>query len=274
MKCKILVAGAGELAAETAARLLAAARCEVVLLDEDGDAARALAGDLAGAAAAAGCGASVRAGSSWDAAAGADVAVVTAGDAAAAARGVAERCPGAVLALATDPVEEACAAALAAGRFPRGRVLGVAGAVEALRLRAGVAQALEVSAADIGALVLGGRGARAVPVLRALRVGGAAVADKLPAEHVARLVAALHSGPAAGPRTVAAATAAVVQAVAGDTRALIPCAVLCAGELGVQDAIAGVPVVLGSGGVRRVVDPALDDGERDALAAAAVPYEH
>jgi malate dehydrogenase len=169
-------------------------------------------------------------------------------------------------------VEEGCGVALAASAFPRARVVGVAGAVESLRLRAGVARELGVSSRDVTALVLGGRGGRAVPVLRALRVGGTAVTDKLPAERLAGLVAALSSAPPAGVRTVAAATAEVVEALACDRHAVLACALLCQGELGVQDAVAGVPVVLGAGGVERVLDVTLDEDEAAALAAAAVPY--
>jgi malate dehydrogenase len=186
---------------------------------------------------------------------------------------VAERCPGAVVVVSADPVEEACAAVLAAGRFPRGRVLGVGPEVEALRLRASVARALGVAMGSVGALVLGGRGARAVPVLRAVQAGGMALTDKLPAEQVAALIAALHGGPAAGVRTVAAATSAVADAVARDTRTVAACTLLCQGELGIDGALTGVPVVVGADGAERLLDAALDADERAALAAAAVPYD-
>jgi malate dehydrogenase len=71
---------------------------------------------------------------------------------------------------------------------------------------------------------------------------------------------------------VAAATAEVVAALACDRRAVLACALLCQGELGVQDAVAGVPVVLGARGVERVLDVTLDEDEAAALAASAAPY--
>ncbi|HVE68366.1 MAG TPA: hypothetical protein VNB64_07280, partial [Solirubrobacteraceae bacterium] len=81
------------------------------------------------------------------------------------------------------------------------------------------------------------------------------------------------TGPPAGPRTVAAATAAVVDAVVRDTRSVAACTILCQGELGIDGALTGVPVVVGAGGVQQVLDAALDADERAALAAAAVRYE-
>ncbi|MDX6649011.1 MAG: malate dehydrogenase [Solirubrobacteraceae bacterium] len=263
----MLIVGASALGGETAERVLAATPAEVLLLDPEGERARATAGDLAAAD-----GARVTGTDSWDGAAGAAVVVLVAGDVEAGARAAAERCPDAVVVVACEPVEENCGVALAATSFPRARVVGVAGVVESLRLRAGVARELGVSARDVTALVLGGRGERAVPVLRALRVGGTAVTDKLAAERVAAVVAGLSSGPPAGVRTVAAATAEVVAALACDRRAVLACALLCQGELGVQDAVAGVPVVLGARGVERVLDVTLDEDEAAALAASAAPY--
>jgi malate dehydrogenase len=264
---KTLIVGATGLGGETAERVLARTRAEVVLLDSEGERARTTADDLAAAD-----GARVTGTDSWDDGAGAGVVVLVAGDVEAGARAAAQRCPDAVVVVACEPVEEGCGVALAATAFPRARVVGVSGAVESLRLRAGVARDLGVSARDVTALVLGGRGERAVPVLRALRVGGVAVTDKLPAERLAALVAALSSGPPAGVRTVAEATAQVVEAVACDRRAVLACAVLCQGELGVGDAVAGVPVVLGARGVERVLDVTLDEHEAAALATSAAPY--
>ena len=267
MRRKIVIAGASPVGAETAERVLRHGASEVLLIDSDESTAESAAGDLAAAEG----DPRVRAAGSWEAAAGAGLAVIAGGDPEAAARGVAEHCPGAVVVVALDDVEAACARVLAASGFPRGRVLGIGGAVEALRLRAGLARALDVAARDVGALVLGGRGERAVPVLSAFRVAGLAVTDKLAAERVAALVAALRSGPPAGARTVAAATAAVVDAVSADRRALTPVALLCEGELGVRDAVAGVPAVLGEGGVLQVVEAPLDEDERAALVASAAP---
>jgi malate dehydrogenase len=243
VRCKITIVGTGALAEATAAQIGECQFADVVVTVADGK---------------------------WEDAAGSDVVVLAEGDAAATARRAAERCPDAVLVVAADPVEAGCRDVLAAAAPPRGRVVGVAGAVEAPRLGRLVASALGVSARDVSALVLGGRGRAAVPVLSALRVAGLPVTDKLAAEGVARVVAEVRDGPPADARAVARAVAEVVEAIALDLRRVVPCAVLCQGELGIEGAVAGVPVVLGEGGVQRVFDVVLDAAEREALSASAV----
>jgi malate dehydrogenase len=244
MRRKIVVAGTGDLAEEVVERLTAPDLLDVL---ETGD--------------------------GWADAAGADVVVVVAGDAADTARQAAVRCPDAVLVVAQEPVEAVCRDALEASRMPRARVVGIAGAVESARLRAAVAEALGISAHDVSALVLGGRGGAAVPVLSAVRVAGAPVTDKLAAERVADVIAGLRAGPPADHREVAAAVIEAVEAIAFDRRRVMSCAVLCIGELGIERAVVGVPVVLGDGGVERILDVVLDDHEREALAASSVPLD-
>src|SRR5687768_1736284 len=265
MRRKIVITGDAALVGETASRVLQRGLGDVVVL---GEADAIFAEDLMSATG----DVSVRVDDSWETAAGADVVVIAGGDVEAAARHTAQRCPGAVAVVSADPVEEACATVLAVGRFPRGRVLGVGPEVEALRLRAGLAAALQLAMTDVTALVVGGRGERALPIVQGLRAGGMAVTDKLAAERVASLVAALRNGAPAGVRTVAAATAALVAAVVGDTRAVVSCTLLCQGELGVENALTGVPVAVGATGAVQVLDAMLDPDERAALVAAAVPY--
>jgi malate dehydrogenase len=260
MKCKIVIAGDGEVAAATAERVLTAGLGEVVLLGAGAPLAREL-GEAVGP---------VRAADSWDAAAGAQVVVLA--EQAGPPVELADRCPDAVVVVVADPVEEACAAVLTETRFPRARVLGAGGVVEGVRLGARLAGALGVAPGDVSALVLGGRGSRAVPVLDAARVAGIAVTDKLPADTVARFVAELHGGPPAAPRTVAAAVAPMIETLTRDRRAVLPCVILCQGELGLSSTVAGVPVVLGAEGVERVLDPGLDGEARAALAASGLAY--
>jgi malate dehydrogenase len=247
MRCKVGIAGSGELAEEVATNL---AQTDLFHVVEVGPAD-----------------------APWDDAAGADVVVLAGHDPAEAARHAATRCPSAVVVVATEPVEAGCRDALIAGRSPRARVVGLAGEVESARVRAAAAGALGVSASEVNALVLGGRGATAVPVLSALRVAGLPVTDKLATERVAEVVAGLRDGEPASHREVAEVVAQVVEAIVFDRRRVMACAALCLGELGVERAVAGVPVVLGQGGIERILDVALDDREREALVASAVALD-
>jgi malate dehydrogenase len=260
MRSRIAIAGAGEPGAEVMAALSAGEFADLVLVDPDDAAGRALAADLDG----------VTVTASWDDAAGAAVVVLAAGDAGEVSRATAERCPDAVVVVAAEPVEENVRAVLEATRFPRGRILGVAGSVEGIRLRRLLAPGLGVSARDVSALVLGGRGHAAVPVLSATRVAGIPVTDKLPAEQVGKIVARLRDGGPPGARTIAGAVAEIVDAVVFDRRRVLACAARCEGELGLEGAVAGVPVVVGAEGIERILELTLADDERAALHASAV----
>jgi malate dehydrogenase len=270
---KITVTGVGELPAAVAERMAARGLADILLLDSDGEAARRRAADLS-AEAAVGGGSRVTGSSSWDDASGSAAVVLCGGEVAEAARLLTSRCPDAVVVVGGEPVERNCAAVLGATRFPRARVLGVAGLAEQGRLRTLVAGALQVAVRDVTALVLGGRGAAAVPVRSAARVAGIPVGDKLPAEAVAALPARLREGGAAGHRSVAGAVAEVVESVLLDQRRLLPCATLCQGELGLRGAIAGVPAIVGREGIERIVELTLADDERAALAQATVEFSY
>jgi malate dehydrogenase len=269
MRPRVVIAGGGEPGVEVAAALAARDVADLVLVEPD-EAARARAVDVDTAAAAAGRGSRTTVTASWDEAAGAAVVVLTGGDAEEVARAVAERCPDAVVVVAVEPAGEAVRTILATTHFPRGRVLGATGTVEGARLRLLLAAALGVTARDVSAFVLGGRGHAAVPVLSTARVAGIPVTDKLPAEQVGSIVAQLRDAGPAGARTTAAAAAEIVDAVVSDRRRVLVCTARCAGELGLDGAIAGVPVVVGGEGIERVLDVTLDDDERTALHESAL----
>src|SRR4051794_17699422 len=153
MSCKIVIrATAGE-GLEIAAAVSGLAGADVVLQGAD----EAGAGDLRESAV------GIAGASDWNAAAGADVVVLAGADAQEVGPHVAERCPDAVVVVAGAPVEQTCRDLLTTTRFPRARVIGVAGIVEAVRLRAEGGHALGGSAHDLSALVLGGRGASPGP---------------------------------------------------------------------------------------------------------------
>jgi malate dehydrogenase len=269
MRPRVVIAGGGELGAEVAAALAGRDLADLVLVDLD-ESAPALVADVDAAAAAAGKASWAKVTASWDDAAGAGVVVLAGGDAGAVARALAEHCPDAIVVVAVEPAGETVHAVLEATRFPRGRVLGATGIVEGARLRLLLAAALGVAAGDVSALVLGGRGHAAVPILSTARVAGIPVTDKLPAERVGKIVAALRDAPAAGPRATAAAVAEIVDAVICDRRRVLACTARCAGELGLEGAVAGVPVVVGGEGIERILELTLDDEERAALHESAV----
>jgi malate dehydrogenase len=170
---------------------------------------------------------------------------------------------------------------MTASGFPRERVLGMAGVLDSARFRTFIAMELGVSVEDTHAFVLGGHGDTMVPLPRYSTVAGIPITELLPPDRVealvkrtagggAEIVALLKAGSAY--YAPAAATFEMVEAILHDRKRVLPCAVLLNGEYGVDGLFVGVPVVLGAGGMERVIEIRLTDDEAAAFqrSAAAV----
>jgi malate dehydrogenase len=158
--------------------------------------------------------------------------------------------------------------------FPAARVIGQAGILDTARYRAFLAMELGVSVEDISAMLLGGHGDTMVPVPSCTSVGGIPVTQLIKPERLTEIVDRARNGGAeivgllktgSAYYAPAAATAQMVEAVVRDKKRLVPCAAYCDKEYGVGGYFVGVPVVLGSGGVERIVELSLLPDERAAL---------
>lgn len=193
-------------------------------------------------------------------------------------REITRRSPDAVLILVTNPLDVMVHVALKTSRFPKTRVVGMAGVLDSARFRAFIARELAVSATEVHAMVLGGHGDSMVPLLRYSTVAGRPLTDWLPKERLEALVKRTRDGGAeivnllkAGSAFYApsAATVEMVEAILKDQKRILPCAVLCEGEYGLRDVVVGVPVRLGRGGAEAIVEYELAQEERAALAQSA-----
>ncbi|MSP16830.1 MAG: malate dehydrogenase [Myxococcales bacterium] len=191
---------------------------------------------------------------------------------------VAEFSPGAVLIIVSNPLDAMCHVAAHASRFPRERVLGMAGVLDTARYKAFIAMELGVSVEDVHGMVLGGHGDTMVPLPRHTSIGGIPLTELLSAERIraivdrtakggAEIVALLKTGSAF--YAPAAAVVAMAESILKDKKRVLPCAVLLNGEYGYKDLFIGVPAVLGKNGLERVVELSLDEGERALLANSA-----
>jgi malate dehydrogenase len=158
--------------------------------------------------------------------------------------------------------------------FPRHRVMGMAGILDSARFRAFLAMELGVSGADIQAMVLGGHGDSMVPLPRYTTAGGIPVGELIPAERLSAIIQRTRDGGAeivkllkTGSAYYAPAMSAVemVEAILLDQKRLVPCSVLLTGQYGLSDLFIGVPVVLGGGGVEKIVELKLSPEETAAL---------
>ena len=296
---KVTVIGAGNVGATTAQRIAEAGLADVVLVDIVEGLPQGKGLDLAEAAPVVGHDARVIGTNDYEDTAGSDIIVVTSGLArqpgmsrddllaknAGIVRAVVEasasKSPDAVLIVVTNPLDAMCHVAMQASGFPRERVLGMAGVLDSARFRTFIAEELGVSVGDTHAFVLGGHGDTMVPLSRYSTVAGIPITELLPPDRVraleertanggAEVVALLKTGSAF--YAPAASTFEMVDAILRDRRRVLPCAVLLEGEYGVDGLFVGVPIVLGAGGMQRVITITLTNEEQAAFekSAAAV----
>src|SRR5215213_782352 len=171
--------------------------------------------------------------------------------------------PHTIIVPVANPLDAMCQAVYRISRFPRERVIGMAGVLDSARMRTFIAMELNVSVENVHAFVLGGHGDTMVPLPRYSTVAGIPITELMSADRVkalvdrtasggAEIVALLKTGSAF--YAPAAATFEMVEAILLDRKRVLPCATYLAGEYGVQGLFVGVPVVLGSGGVERVIE--------------------
>jgi malate dehydrogenase len=228
--------------------------------------------------------------------AGSDVAVITAGlprqpgmsrmdllgKNAGIVRGVVEQIrdhsPDAILIVVTNPLDEMTYLAAEASGFPRERVMGMAGVLDSARLRYFIAEELGESPAGVEAMTLGSHGESMVPLPHHATVNGKPLTELVDAEALERLyqrtrdagaeiVALLIKGSAY--YAPSASIAQMVNAIAGDTREVLPVCAWCTGQYGIDGVYVGVPARLGPGGVEEIVELDLTDTELSALREAA-----
>ncbi len=194
------------------------------------------------------------------------------------ASNVAKHSPDAIIIMVNNPLDAMTYVAREASGFPKNRVLGQAGVLDTARYRTFIAMEAGVSVEDVQAMLLGGHGDEMVPLPRYSTIGGVPVSafiaqDKLDAivnrarKGGGEIVNLLKTGSAY--YAPAAATAQMVEAVLLDKKRVLPCAAYLEGEYGLSDMYFGVPVVLGAGGVERIIELPLDDEEKALVAQSA-----
>jgi malate dehydrogenase len=160
--------------------------------------------------------------------------------------------------------------------LPPNRVVGMAGILDSARFRYFLSQEFGVSVEDVTAFVLGGHGDTMVPMVRYSTVAGIPLPDLVrmgwtTRERLEQIVQRTRDGGGeivgllkTGSAFYAPASSAIQMAEAylRDKKRVLPCAAWLDGEYGVKDLYVGVPVVIGAGGVERIVELTLDPGEQ------------
>ncbi|MEK9144409.1 MAG: malate dehydrogenase, partial [Elusimicrobiota bacterium] len=191
---------------------------------------------------------------------------------------VARHSPDAILIIVSNPLDAMCLVALRVSKFPKHRVLGMAGVLDSARMRSFIAEALEVSMENVHAMVLGGHGDTMVPMPRLSTVGGIPITELLPKDKIeainqrtreggAEIVKLLVKGSAY--YAPSASTAEMVESILKDKKKVLPCAAYLQGEYGVDGVFVGVPCKLGSKGIESILQLNLTVDERAALQKSA-----
>lgn len=191
---------------------------------------------------------------------------------------VVKHSPNCILIVVSNPLDAMCSVALKTSKFPKHRVIGMAGVLDSARMRWFIAEALDVSMESVHAMVLGGHGDTMVPMPRFSTVNGIPITELLSKEKIeainqrtrdggAEIVKLLKTGSAY--YAPSASTAEMVQAILKDKKKILPCAALLEGEYGVDGVFVGVPCKLGARGIESIVQLNLTVEERAALLKSA-----
>ena len=194
---------------------------------------------------------------------------------------VVKHSPDCIIVPVTNPLDAMAQVVYRVSGLPRERVIGMAGVLDSARMRAFIADALDVSVENTHAFVLGGHGDTMVPLPRYSTVAGIPITELLEAAAVDALVQRTAHGGAeivkllgTGSAYYAPGSAVVemVESILKDKKKILPCSVFLQGEYGIRDLFVGVPCKLGAAGLEQIVEIELTADESAALqkSAAAV----
>ena len=190
------------------------------------------------------------------------------------ANNIKEQSPNAFVIVISNPLDAMVYAFHKVSEFPKNQVVGMAGALDSARFRAFIAMETGYSVQDVTCMVLGGHGDTMVPISRLATVGGVPVTDLVNADRLKEIedrtrvaggeIVKLFGN---GSAFYAPAQSAIEMAESyiRDKKRVIPCASLCEGEFGIDGYFIGVPTVIGSNGVEKILDFTLNDDEKTEL---------
>jgi malate dehydrogenase len=291
---KIALIGAGNIGGTLAHLIGLKELGDVVMFDVFGGVAAGKALDIMQSGPVDGFDANMSGGSDYAAIKGADVVIVTAGFPrtpgmsrddligknagviAQVAEGIKTNCPDAFVICITNPLDAMVWVMKEKSGLPANRVVGMAGVLDSSRFQLFLAQEFGVSVQDVTAFVLGGHGDTMVPLTRYSTVAGIPVPDliKMGWSTQAKIDAIVERTANGGGEIVkllergsafyapAASAIAMAEAYLKDKKRVLPCAAYLTGQYGIKDMYVGVPVIIGAGGVEKIVEIELNPTEK------------
>jgi malate dehydrogenase len=185
--------------------------------------------------------------------------------------------PNAKIIIVSNPLDVMCYTSFLTAKLPRENVFGMAGILDTARYRSFLATELNVSPKDIQALLLGGHGDTMVPLPRYTTVSGIPISELLNENRLNEIIERTKKG---GGELVnlmgtsawyapGAAAAQMVEAIVRNQRRVFPVCTFLQGEYGLNNLYLGVPVVLGSNGIEKIIEINLNDQEKELLFKSA-----
>src|SRR3954469_22818828 len=290
-----VVGGAGNVGATVARSIAEKGLADVVIIDIADTKAAGVALDIYETCPIIGSDSRVIGGSDWRAAAGSGVLLITSGkprkpgmsrddlvkDNFAIMQSIApnlvQYCPNAIVIPVANPLDAMSQALFKLTKFPRERIIGMAGVLDSARMSAFIAMELGVSVANVHSFVLGGHGDTMVPLPRYSTVAGIPITELLSKERIEAICARPASGGAEITKLVGTsawyapgqAAAQMCEAILKDKKKILPCSVFLQGEYGIRDLFVGVPVKVGARGVEQIIEITLTPEEEAALKKSA-----
>jgi malate dehydrogenase len=296
MKRKVtVVGGAGNVGATVARAIAEKELADVVIIDIADQKAAGIALDIFETCPIIGSDVRVVGGGDWGPAAGSDIVVITSGKPRkpgmsrddlvrdnfdimkSIAPKVVEHCPDAIVIPVANPLDAMAQALYKLTKFPRERILGMAGVLDSARMSTFIAMELNVSVQNVHSFVLGGHGDTMVPLPRFSTVAGIPITELLSKEKIDAIATRTANGGAEITKLVGtsawyapgAAAAEMVEAILKDKKKILPCSVYLQGEYGIRDLFVGVPVKVGARGVEEIIQIKLTPEEDAALKKSA-----
>lgn len=292
MNKKITIVGAGNVGASVAQMILSKGIGDVVLLDIAEGIPQGKALDLRQSIPLYGHDCKITGTNSYEETADSDIVIITAGLARkpgmsrddlvkanaeivkSVTREVARQSTKSIIIIVTNPLDLMTYIASEISGFPKNKVLGMGGVLDSARFISFIAEELNVSIGKINTMVIGNHGDMMVPLPRYTTVSGTPVTELLPGEKIERLVERTRK---AGTDIVgllktgsayyapAAATVEMIESVFKDKKKTLPCSAYLNGEYGIKGIYAGVPVMLGKGGVEKIIELSLTEEEKNSF---------
>jgi malate dehydrogenase len=185
--------------------------------------------------------------------------------------------PNCIIIPVSNPLDAMAQAVYRISKFPKQRVIGMAGVLDSARMRTFIAMELNVSVENVHAFVLGGHGDTMVPLARFSTVAGIPLPELLSKDRIDAIAKRTADGGAEITKLVGtsawfapgSAVVEMVDAILKDKKKILPCSVYLEGEYGIDGLFVGVPVKLGARGIEDIVQIKLTAEEKAALDKSA-----